>query len=79
METEETKEQRGQEESNSEYERYYQDESWKLAKASKRTQNNYRHKCHRKPSYRKAAMAARITIKQLIQLTNRRNRRWPHK
>ena len=28
-----------------------------------KTQNNYRHKCHRKPSHRKAAMAARITIK----------------
>ena len=36
METEETKEHRGQEDSNSEYERYYQDESWKLAKASKK-------------------------------------------
>ena len=36
METEETKEHRGQEESNSEYERYYQDESWKLEKASKK-------------------------------------------
>ena len=36
IETEETKEQRGQEESNPDYERYYQDESWKLAKASKK-------------------------------------------
>ena len=36
MDTEETKEQRGQEESNPGYERYYQDESWKLAKASKK-------------------------------------------
>ena len=75
METEETKEQRGQEESNPDYERYYQDESWKLAKTSKKTQNNSRYKCRRKPSYRKAAMAARITTKQLLQLTNRRNRR----
>ena len=36
METEETKEHRGQEDSNSEHERYYQDERWKLAKASKK-------------------------------------------
>ena len=139
METEETKEHRGHEDSNSEHERYYQDESWKQAKASKKRKtttgtsaignsvtekqrwlqelplsnsfnplteeidadpvsktiiqtnhitnpppifveaqiidplidllnnldekNNYRHKCYRKPSYRKAAMAARITIK----------------
>ena len=36
METEETKEHRGQEDSNSEHERYYQDESWKPVKASKK-------------------------------------------
>ena len=36
VETEETKEHRGQEDSNSEHERYYQDESWKPAKASKK-------------------------------------------
>ena len=36
METEETKEHRRQEDSNSEYERYYQDESWKPVKASKK-------------------------------------------
>ena len=36
METEETKEHRGQEDGNSEHERYYQDESWKPVKASKK-------------------------------------------
>ena len=36
METEETKEHREQEDSNSEHERYYQDESWKPVKASKK-------------------------------------------
>ena len=36
METEETKEHRGQEDSNSEHERCYQDESWKPVKASKK-------------------------------------------
>ena len=36
METEETKEHRGQEDSNTEHEGYYQDESWKPVKASKK-------------------------------------------
>ena len=36
IETEETKEHLGQEDSNSEHERYYQDESWKPVKASKK-------------------------------------------